>query len=86
MATHQGHLPHRVVSHFDQEPTHVRGIVDLYPVQPGERSELPNATWEVVRTTHTDHSVGFIMECSQMFAYLVDGVVPPPDTVAPEGS
>ena len=27
--------------------------------------ELPDATWEVGKTTHTDHSVGFIVEAAQ---------------------
>jgi ribonuclease BN (tRNA processing enzyme) len=55
--------------------------VNLHPIQPGDKFELPDATWEVVKTTHTDHSVGFIVESSQEFAYLVDGVMPLPETV-----
>jgi glyoxylase-like metal-dependent hydrolase (beta-lactamase superfamily II) len=75
------YLPRQVVYHFDQELAHMRKRVNLHPIQPGDRFELPDATWEVVKTTHTDHSVGFIVESAQKFAYLVDGVIPPPETV-----
>ena len=59
----------------------MKNMVNLHPINPGDRCELPDATWEVVKTTHTDHSVGFIVESSQRFAYLVDGVMPPSETV-----
>lgn len=55
--------------------------VNLHPIKPEDRFELPDATWAVVKTTHTDHSVGLIVESSQRFAYLVDGILPPPETV-----
>ena len=55
--------------------------VELHPVRPGYVVELPDATWEVVKTTHTEHSVGYIVESSKRFAYLVDGVVPPKETI-----
>lgn len=76
------YLPHQVAYHFDQELAYLRPDVNVHPVQPGDRFELPDATWEVVKTTHTDHSVGFVVESAQRFAYLVDGVTPPPETVA----
>jgi len=74
------YLPHQVVHHFDEELAYMRRQVNLHPLQPGDRLELPDATWEVVKTTHTDHSVGFIVESAQRFAYLVDGVEPPLET------
>ena len=55
--------------------------VCLHPIEPGDRIALTDATWAVVKTTHTDDSVGFIVETPQQFAYLVDGVVPPKETV-----
>jgi len=75
------YLPHQVVFHFDQELAYMKDKVNIHPIQPGDRFELPDATWEVVKTTHNDHSVGFIIEHSQKFAYLVDGVTPPRETV-----
>ena len=36
----------------------------------------------MIKTTHTEHSVGFIVESPSQFAYLGDGVVPPPETMA----
>lgn len=75
------YLPREVAYHFDQELAYMKKRVNLHPIQLGDKLELPDATWEVVKTTHTDHSVGFIVESSKRFAYLVDGVVPPPETL-----
>jgi phosphoribosyl 1,2-cyclic phosphate phosphodiesterase len=75
------YLPHQVAYRFDQELAYMKNRVNLHPVKPGDRFELPDASWEVVKTTHTDHSVGFIIESSQRLAYLVDGVMPPPQTM-----
>lgn len=74
-------LPHRVAYHFDQELAYMKGRVNVQPIKPGDKIELSDATWEVVKTTHTPDSVGFIVESSQRFAYLVDGVMPPSETL-----
>ncbi|MGC9522893.1 MAG: MBL fold metallo-hydrolase [Anaerolineae bacterium] len=76
------YLPAEVAHHFDQELAYLRGVFDLHPIQPGDRFDLPDGTWEVVKTTHTDHSVGFVVGAGQRFAYLVDGVTPPRATMA----
>jgi ribonuclease BN (tRNA processing enzyme) len=52
----------------------------VHPISPGDVIELPDAKWEVVKTTHTEDSVGFVVNCSCRFAYLVDGIEPPPET------
>ncbi len=75
------YLPHQVAYHFDQELAYMKNRVRVHPIRPGDKFELPDATWEVVKTTHTPHSVGFIVESSQRFAYLVDGVMPPSETL-----
>jgi len=54
--------------------------LDVHKIAPGDVIELPDSTWEVVKTDHTDHSVGFIVHAARTWAYLVDGIVPPPET------
>jgi len=75
------YLPHELIYHFDQELAYIKSQVNIHPIEPGDRFELPDATWEVVKTTHTEHSVGFIVESSQRFAYLVDCAIPPVQTM-----
>jgi len=75
------YLPRRVAYHFDQELAYMKNRVNVHTIRPGDRIELSDATWEVVKTTHTPDSVGFIVESSQRFAYLVDGVMPPSETL-----
>ena len=70
------YLPHETTYHFDQELAFMKSRVNLHPIGPGDRFELPDATWEVVKTTHNEHSVGFVVEASQRFAYLVDSAAP----------
>ena len=55
--------------------------VNLHPVEPGDTIELSDATWEVVKTNHTENSVGYIVRKSESIAYLVDSYVPPKATV-----
>jgi len=61
----------------------MKNWVNVHPIQPGDILNLPDATWEVVniKTTHNEHSVGFVVRCAHTFAYLVDGILPPPETV-----
>jgi phosphoribosyl 1,2-cyclic phosphate phosphodiesterase len=70
-----------VAEHFEQELAHMKRVVNVHVVSPGDTVELAGAVWEVVKTTHTEDSVGYIVRCPRSFAYLVDGVVPPPETV-----
>jgi len=75
------YLPRQVTQHFDQELSYMKERVNVHGILPGDRLDLPDAAWEIVKTTHTDHSVGFIVESSKRFAYLVDGIVPPSKTL-----
>lgn len=75
------YLPRQVLYHFDHELEWMKAKVRLHPIAPGDQVKLPDATWEVVKTEHTDHSVGFIVDSSRKFAYLVDSITPPPETM-----
>jgi phosphoribosyl 1,2-cyclic phosphate phosphodiesterase len=75
------YLPAEVTFHFEQELAYLRRRVNVHPVGPGDVLDLPDAAWEVVKTTHNEHSVGFVVRGPRAFAYLVDGIVPPPETV-----
>lgn len=70
------YLPRQIVGRFNQQLGYMASRVELHPVEPGDVIELPDASWEVVKTKHTDHSVGFIVESSQRVAYLVDTAAP----------
>jgi phosphoribosyl 1,2-cyclic phosphate phosphodiesterase len=76
------YVPEQAAFHFDRELAYLRRAVQIRPVRPGDVLDLPDASWEVVKTTHNEHSVGFIVRAGQSFAYLVDGIVPPPATLA----
>ena len=75
------YIPKQEMFHFDQELSYMKGKVSIHGILPGDNLELPDASWEIVKTTHTDDSVGFIVESSKRFAYLVDGIVPPRKTL-----
>lgn len=71
------YLPRATLPHFDHELSWMKDKVTLHPIAPGDHLELPDATWDIVKTTHTDHSIGFIINAAKKLAYLVDGVTPP---------
>lgn len=75
------YVPRQVIYHFDQELAYIKERINVHPIQPSEQFEFPDANWEVVKTTHTSHSVGFIVNASKKLAYLVDGVTPPTETM-----
>ncbi len=74
------YFPSQMAHHFDEDLDYLNGIVQLHPVEPGDCLELPDGRWEVVKTTHTPESIGFIFGKKERLAYLVDGVVPPLET------
>jgi phosphoribosyl 1,2-cyclic phosphate phosphodiesterase len=75
------YLPSQIVDRFNEQLGYIASQIELHPVEPGDVIELPDASWEVVKTTHTDHSVGFVIEASQRIAYLVDTAHPPEATM-----
>ena len=75
------YLPSQIVGLFNQQLGYMASRVELHPVEPGDVIELPDASWAVLKTKHTDHSVGFIVESSQRVAYLVDTAAPPKATM-----
>jgi len=75
------YVPREVISHFDKELSYIRRNIVLHPTTPAQVIDLPDAKWEIVKTNHTEHSVGFIVESARRFAYLVDSYIPPPETI-----
>ncbi|MFW9901810.1 MAG: MBL fold metallo-hydrolase [Candidatus Thorarchaeota archaeon] len=55
---------------------------NIHLIIPGDIIELPDFVFEVVKTTHSVDSVGYIIKSPQKtFAYLVDGIIPPEKTI-----
>ena len=75
------YVPSGDAHHFDQELAYLRPRLNVHPIEPGRRVELADGVWQVVKTNHTDHSVGFVVHAGRTFAYLVDGIVPPAETL-----
>jgi len=76
------YVPEEVIYHFDQELAHMKDGLSIHPIKPGDTLMLPDTTLDVVKTTHNEESVGFVIKSSRKFAYLVDGIVPPLKTIA----
>ena len=75
------YVPAAVSHRFDRELAFLKPRLNVHAVVPGDVIALPDAHWEVVKTDHTEHSVGFIVRAGRTVAYLVDGVVPPAATL-----
>lgn len=71
-----------IIDRFERDYGWMKKWFQLHTIEPGDRVQLIDATWEVVKTTHTEYSVGFVVDAKTRFAYLVDGIVPPPKTIS----
>jgi phosphoribosyl 1,2-cyclic phosphate phosphodiesterase len=70
-----------VIGIFERDFAFMKNWFDLHTIKPGDRIQLRDAAWEVVKTTHTENSVGYIVDAGAKFTYLVDSAVPPPETI-----
>ncbi|MFX1344801.1 MAG: MBL fold metallo-hydrolase [Promethearchaeota archaeon] len=76
------YLPALDVGYFDRDFAWARSRFNLHPLKHGTFIELPDATFEVVKTTHSVDSVGYIITTPRKrFAYLGDGIIPPEKTI-----
>ena len=76
------YLPEQDLGYFERDFAWAKYRFNLHPVTPGDIIELPDASFEVVKTTHTIDSVGYIISSpNSTYAYLVDGVIPPKETI-----
>jgi len=76
------YVPEGLSFHFDHELAYTKKAINIYPIKVGDIIKLQDITLRVVKTTHTENSVGYIIKGSQQkFAYLVDSVVPPLETI-----
>jgi phosphoribosyl 1,2-cyclic phosphate phosphodiesterase len=76
------YLPEQDIGFFDRDFAWAKSRFNLHPVTPGDVIDLPDATFEIVKTTHSVDSVGYIISSpNTTFSYLVDGVIPPEETL-----
>ena len=69
-----------VIGRIEREYGWLKQWFELHTIKVGDMIQTDDASWKVVKTTHTQHSVGFIVNTGTKFAYLVDGVIPPLET------
>lgn len=70
-----------VTEYIEREYGWLMKWFNLHTIKVGDMIQTGDASWKVVKTNHTQHSVGFVVNARTKFAYLVDGIVPPPETV-----
>ena len=70
-----------VTERIERDYFWLKNWFNLHTVKVGDSIQTADASWTVVKTEHTKHSVGYVVDAGTRFAYLVDGVVPPPETV-----
>ncbi|MFX0030594.1 MAG: MBL fold metallo-hydrolase, partial [Candidatus Hermodarchaeota archaeon] len=77
------YLPEEFTQYFENVGfSWAKNRYNLHPLKPGDIIKIPGVTLEVVKTTHSVGSVGYIISTyNTTFAYLVDGVIPPKRTI-----
>ncbi len=74
------YVPEDLIYHFTQELAFLSKSVVLHPLTLGDTVILPDAEWTVVKTTHIENSVGFIIDTRVKVAYLVATALPSDET------
>ena len=67
--------------HFENDLRYMKNYFDINPIYPGSKVRLGRVSYEAVRTTHCPHSLGYIIAGKKKYAYLVDGIRPPQETI-----
>jgi len=76
------YLPQQDLGYFERDFAWMKPRFILHPLVPGDIIDLPGVKMEIIKTTHTLDSIGYIISAaSKKFAYLGDGIIPPEDTV-----
>lgn len=77
------YLPEEDLKYFENIGfSWTKGGYNLHPLNPGDIIKLTDVVIEVVKTTHSVDSVGYIITSPNLkFGYLVDGIIPPEITV-----
>lgn len=74
-------IPEQDIIHFENELSYLKRVFEINCIKPGLKININSISFEVVRTTHSHDSVGYIIEGKKTYAYLVDGIKPPKATV-----
>ncbi len=75
------YIPEGDIQYFERQMHFMERFVKIHPVQPGMTIELADATYEVVKTQHTEASVGYIVNSGKRFAYYLDTGYPTPEMI-----
>ncbi len=74
------YVPENLMDHFDHELAFLKERIMLHPIHPGDLISFPDIDCEIVKTSHTENSIGIIINSNIKVAYLVDTALPSDDT------
>jgi phosphoribosyl 1,2-cyclic phosphate phosphodiesterase len=75
------YLPEQNLFRFENELSYLKKIFQIIPVAPGYVAEIDGTKFRAVKTNHSYDSLGYIVESTKRYAYLVDGIRPPEETI-----
>ena len=77
----QLYLPRECTTIFERNVGYLESVFDVKPIDVGDKVTIDQVNYQAVKTTHTPHSLGYIIEGKKKYAYLVDGIRPPNETI-----
>ena len=77
----QVYMPEKSVPFWEKSMSYMEYIVDVHPVNPGDIVETSDASYEVVKSNHTDDSCGYIISNETRLGYLSDSYIPCTETI-----
>lgn len=77
----QLYLPRESTTIFEKSVGYLESVFEVIPIDVGDKVIIDHINYQAVKTTHTPHSIGYIIEGKKKYAYLVDGIRPPDETM-----
>lgn len=77
----QVYMPKKSVPRWEKAMGYMEWIVDIHPVNPGDVIETVDASFEVVKSNHTEDSCGYIITNDRCLGYLSDSYIPNAETI-----
>lgn len=77
----QVYMPEKSVPFWEKAMGYMEWIVDIHPVNPGDTVDTRDASYEVVKSNHTEDSCGYIISNEKRLGYLSDSYIPNAETI-----
>jgi len=75
------YIHENLIENINNHFSYLKNILNINPIKVGDKINISDCEIEIVKTNHTETSVGFIINASKSICYLGDGIEPEEKTI-----